>query len=117
MPPSRNWLVVNYREENGRSPSWWCRKCGGQGLLELVDKEFWFLNKRLDCPSCYGSGLEEDDPPLPGLEHIDPEPKYGEVIRGFVDLPYRRVFGDSVAGEFDAKNPQVEMHSDRPAVE
>ena len=115
---SRDWLVVNYRDENGRSPSWWCRKCGGGGQLDLVDKQYWFLYKSLDCPSCYGSGLEENDPPLPGLEHIDPGPKYGEMIRGFADHRLsRRVYCDSVAGEFDAKDTQVEVHGDRPAVE
>lgn len=81
-----------------------------------------FLSKIVACKPCDGKGLTEEDAANPGLEHINPSAKPGGRIRGFIDCIAAdkdgRIVSDSASGEFDANsNTEVEVHSDRPAME
>jgi len=99
----RDWLIVNYRAENGRSPDHWCRKCGGKGELVLVDVEFPVLVRWIECPTCLGRCLSEIDELRDGWGHINPLPKRMGRIRGRAYKSVGLMESDFVTGEFECK--------------
>lgn len=105
------YIILNRRNHPRRFPRG-CSRCGGIGILILMHKDNHDIFKEIMCPRCKGKCFKVVDPEISGFKiYFRAHP--GELIRGYADRGCKRIFSDTIKGEFNAK---MEVHSDGSAM-